>query len=107
MMEKNLAIVVTLDGLYGFIGVPVVDKADKTGRFFILENGLTIGYHEDGTPYPTFGQLPVGIFNPAKPMRTLIPVRNISYIVEVSAGDDHPFVKTYNDFFAGLAQPEA
>lgn len=94
--NRMVTIVVTLDGVFGFIGV-LSEASDSTAIY--LENALTIGYDTDGTPFPTFGQLPVGSADPSKRMITCIPVSNVSYTVTMTEGDGHRIVEQYFSFF--------
>ena len=94
--KREVVIVVTLDGVFGFIGV----KSEKTSAdLFVLDNALTVGYYTDGTAYPVFGQLPVGTADPTKPMETCIPMSNVSYAVVLKEGDGHSLVDQYFEFF--------
>ena len=102
---REIAIVVTLDGVFGFIGVMNHEQSDNVT--IALDNALTVGYDTDGTPFPTFGQLPVGAADPTKPMATDIPVSNVSYMVRLKEGDGHRLVEQYFDFFKSKAETEA
>ncbi len=99
--EKQVAIVVTLDGVFGFIGELA---EENSGGFVLLNKALTIGYDTDGVPFPVFGQLPVGSADPSKPMCTRIPVSNVSYIVTLGSNDKHSLVDQYYAFFNRLGQ---
>ena len=93
--QEKVSIVVTLDGVFGFIG-RVEQMNDK---MLVLRDALTIGYDTDGTPFPTFGQLPAGAADPYKTMFTSIPVSNISYMVCMGENDEHSIVEQYKKFF--------
>lgn len=95
-----LSVVVSLDGVFGFIGKLVAAPDDG---FVHLENALSVGYNEDGTPRLGLNQIPLGLVDPKFVTTTLIPKSNVSYIVSFNASDEHGFVTMYKKFFEDLA----
>lgn len=96
--KREIAVVVTLDGVFGFIGTINDERSNE--KVLALDDALTVAYETDGTPYPTFGQLPVGAANPMKHLRTMIPTNNISYVVTLDDDNEHSIVDKYHEFFS-------